>query len=224
MHAITVPDARVRQVAPVTPWYTWLMHDAIVSVPDPVNEPVLSYAPNTPERARLKAALAAIEKEVVEIPCVVGGQRVHTGKIREVVMPHRHKHVVARFHAAEPDTAERAIRAALEAKKEWSAMRWESRAAVLLRAAELLAGPWRARMNAATMHGQSKTAHQAEIDSACELIDFLRFNVAYAERIYREQPESSSGVWNRLDRRVPRVLAPHRRQHRSLQDLPAPRR
>src|SRR5690242_5098900 len=111
------------------------MHDAVVHVPDPINEPILSYAPGSPEKARLKAALADIEREVVEIPCVVGGQYVKTGKIREVVMPHRHRHVVARFHAAEPDTAERAIKAALEARKEWSAMRWEARAACLLRAA-----------------------------------------------------------------------------------------
>ena len=105
------------------------MHDAIVQVPDPVNEPIYSYAKGSPEKARLKAALADIEREVVEIPCVVGGQRVTTGRIREVVMPHRHRHVVARYHAAEPDTAERAIRAALDARREWAAMRWESRAA-----------------------------------------------------------------------------------------------
>ena len=103
------------------------MHDAIVQVPEPINEPVLSYAPGSAEKARLKAALADVEREVVEIPCVVGGEYVKTGRIREVVMPHRHKHVLARFHAAEPDTAERAIRAALEARREWSAMRWEAR-------------------------------------------------------------------------------------------------
>src|SRR5262245_11098057 len=177
------------------------MNDAIVSVPDPVNEAILAYAPGSPERARLKAALAAVEKQVVEIPCVVGGQRVLTGRVREVVMPHRHKHVVARFHAAEPDVAERAIKAALAARREWSAMRWEARAAVLLKAAELLAGPWRARMNAATMHGQSKTAHQAEIDSACELIDFWRFNAAFAQGLYAQQPSSAPGVWNMTELR-----------------------
>ena len=172
------------------------MNDAIVHVPDPVNEPTLHYAPGSAEKARLKAALADVEREVVEIPCVVGGERIKTGKIREVSMPHRHRHVVARFHAADPDVAERAIKAATEARREWSAMRWESRAAILLRAAELLAGPWRMRMNAATMHGQSKTCYQAEIDSACELIDFWRFNVAYAQDLYRMQPKSSAGVWN----------------------------
>ena len=172
------------------------MHDAVIHVPDPINEPILGYAPGSAEKARLKAALADIEREVIEIPCVVGGQRVTTGKIREVVMPHRHRHVVARFHAAEPDTAERAIRAALEARKEWSAMRWEARAACLLRAAELLAGPWRMRINAATMHGQSKTCHQAEIDAACEMIDFFRFNAAFAQQVYSMQPKSAPGMWN----------------------------
>jgi 1-pyrroline-5-carboxylate dehydrogenase len=177
------------------------MHDAIVSVPDPVNEPVLGYAPGSPERARLKEALANVEREVVEIPCVVGGERVRTGNIREVRMPHRHRHVVARFHAADEHVAERAIRAALDARREWSALRWEQRAAVLLRAAELLAGPWRMRVNAATMHGQSKTCHQAEIDAACELVDFWRFNVGYARDLYAMQPKSAPGMWNALELR-----------------------
>jgi 1-pyrroline-5-carboxylate dehydrogenase len=177
------------------------MHDAIVSVPEPINEPVLTYAVGTAERASLKAALAAIEKQVVEIPCVVGGERILTGKVREVVMPHRHKHVIARFHAATDDVAERAIKASLAARRDWAAMRWEARAAILLRAAELLAGPWRQRMNAATMHGQSKTAHQAEIDSACELIDFWRFNVAFAQDLYKQQPKSAPGIWNMTELR-----------------------
>jgi 1-pyrroline-5-carboxylate dehydrogenase len=172
------------------------MNDAIVHVPDAVNEPTYHYAPGSPERARLKAALHDVEHEVVEIPCVVGGQRITTGKLRDVTMPHRHRHVIARFHAADADIAERAIKAALDAKREWAAMRWESRAAVLLRAAELLAGPWRMRVNAATMHGQSKTCHQAEIDAACEMIDFWRFNASYAQQLYQMQPKSSAGVWN----------------------------
>ncbi len=177
------------------------MHDAIVSVPEPINETVRGYAPGSPERAAVKAALKQIEGEVIEIPCVVGGARIHTGVIKDVVMPHRHKHVIARYHAATPEVAEQAIRAALVARKEWSAMRWEARAAVLLRAAELLAGTWRARLNASTMHGQSKTAHQAEIDSACELIDFWRFNVAFAQQLYTQQPKSSPGVWNMTELR-----------------------
>jgi 1-pyrroline-5-carboxylate dehydrogenase len=178
------------------------MQDAIVHVPDPVNEPVYSYAAGSAERARLKAALADVERDVVEIPCVVGGERVRTGRIREIVMPHRHKHVLARFHAAEPDTAERAIRAAIDARREWASMRWEARAAVLLKAAELLAGPWRMRLNAATMHGQSKTCHQAEIDAACELIDFFRFNVHFAQELYRQQPRSAPGIWNMTELRA----------------------
>ena len=172
------------------------MNDAIVLVPDAVNEPVLAYAPGSPERARLKTALAAIETEVVEIPCVIGGERVFTGRTFDVVMPHRHKHVVARYHAADADLAQRAIRAAMVAKREWSAMPWEARGACLLKAAELLAGPRRMAINAATMHGQSKTCHQAEIDAACELIDFLRFNVQFAQELYRMQPRSGPGVWN----------------------------
>ncbi|HET9624992.1 MAG TPA: L-glutamate gamma-semialdehyde dehydrogenase [Kofleriaceae bacterium] len=177
------------------------MHDAIVHVPPPVNEPVLSYAAGSPERARLQAALAAVESTVVEIPCVVGGERVRTGHLVDVVMPHRHKHVIARFHAATPDVAERAIRASLEARHTWSTMRWEARAAVLLRAAELLATTWRSRMNAATMHGQSKTSHQAEIDAACEMIDFWRFNAKFAQDLYQVQPASGAGVWNMTELR-----------------------
>ena len=177
------------------------MNDAIVHVPDPINEVVLGYAPGSSEKARLKVALAEVEKGVVEIPCVIGGQHVRTGHIRDVRMPHRHAHVIARFHAADEETVQRAIRAALRARHEWSAMRWEARAAILLRAAELLAGPWRMKMNAATMHGQSKTCHQAEIDSACELIDFWRFNPAFAEQLYHQQPRSSPGIWNQQELR-----------------------
>jgi len=177
------------------------MIDAVVSVPPPKNEPTLDYAPGSPERARLKAALAKIEGEVVEIPCVIGGERVHTGKLVDVTMPHRHQHVLARAHCADANLAERAINASLDARREWASMRWESRAAVFLKAAELLAGPWRARVNASTMHGQSKTAHQAEIDSACELIDFWRFGAAQAQQLYSMQPISGAGMWNMTDLR-----------------------
>lgn len=177
------------------------MIDAVVSVPPPKNEPTLDYAPGSPERARLKAALAKIEGEVVEIPCVIGGERVTTGKLVDVTMPHRHQHVLARAHCADAGLAERAINASLDARREWASMRWESRAAVFLKAAELLAGPWRARVNASTMHGQSKTAHQAEIDSACELIDFWRFGAAQAQQLYSMQPISGPGMWNMTDLR-----------------------
>jgi 1-pyrroline-5-carboxylate dehydrogenase len=177
------------------------MHDASAVVPTPVNEPVLGYAPGSPERTGLKAALHQVEREVIEIPCVIGGQRVTTGRLMDVVMPHRHRHVIARFHLADAELAERAILAALDARRDWAAMRWEARAAIFLKAAELLAGPWRARINAATMAGQSKTCHQAEIDAACELIDFWRFNVGFAADLYGMQPRSSPGVWNAMELR-----------------------
>jgi 1-pyrroline-5-carboxylate dehydrogenase len=177
------------------------MFDAVVSVPPPKNEPTLEYAPGSAERARLKEALAKVAGEIVEIPCVIGGERVTTGKLVEVAMPHRHKHVIAQVHCADEALAQRAINAALDARREWAAMRWEARAAVFLKAAELLAGPWRARVNASTMHGQSKTAHQAEIDSACELIDFWRFGAAQAQQLYAMQPISGPGMWNMTDLR-----------------------
>jgi 1-pyrroline-5-carboxylate dehydrogenase len=177
------------------------MHDAIVQVPNPINEPVQGYAPGSPERAQLKAALDRMAGEEIEIPCIIGGERVKTGRLERVVMPHEHGHVLARFHLGGPDELERAIRAALDAKREWEAMRWESRVAVFLRAAELLAGKHRMTLNAATMLGQSKTCHQAEIDSACELIDFWRFNCSYVPKIYGEQPLSGPGMWNMVEMR-----------------------
>ncbi|MEZ4400301.1 MAG: L-glutamate gamma-semialdehyde dehydrogenase [Kofleriaceae bacterium] len=177
------------------------MHDGTVSVPSPGNEPVLGYAPGSPERTRLTAALDQLAGECPEVPAVIGGERVTTGRLVDVVMPHAHRHVVARFHACDGGHIERAVAAATDARREWETMRWEARAAVFLRAAELLAGPWRMRINAATMLGQSKTCHQAEIDSACELIDFLRWNVHFASRLYAEQPVSSPGVWNQTELR-----------------------
>jgi 1-pyrroline-5-carboxylate dehydrogenase len=178
-----------------------IMHDAIVQVPNPINEPVQGYAPGSPERAQLKAALDRMAGEEIEIPCIIGGERVKTGRLERVVMPHEHGHVLARFHLGGPDELERAIRAALDAKREWEAMRWESRVAVFLRAAELLAGKHRMTLNAATMLGQSKTCHQAEIDAACELIDFWRFNCSYVPKIYAEQPLSGPGMWNMVEMR-----------------------
>lgn len=177
------------------------MLDAVVSVPAAKNEPTQDYAPGSPERDRLKMALSRVAGEIVEIPCVIGGERVTTGRLVDVVMPHRHRHVIARFHCADADLAQRAVAAALDARREWATMRWEARAAVFLKAAELLAGPWRARINAATMHGQSKTAHQAEIDAACELIDFWRFGAAQAQQLYGMQPISGAGVWNMVELR-----------------------
>ncbi len=171
------------------------------NIPAPRNEPVNSYAPGTAPRQALKDAHCALGGEQPEIPVVAGGEERRTGKLNDVVSPHRHRQVLARVHQADTAAIDAAIAAAVEAQHDWARWPFEDRAAVFLKAADLLAGSWRARINAATMLGQSKTAFQAEIDSACELIDFLRFNVHFAERIYREQPESSPGMWNRLDHR-----------------------
>ncbi len=177
------------------------MTDGIFSVPSPRNEPVLAYAPGSPERRTLRARLEAMSGEVVEIMPRIGGKAAATGRTAEAVMPHDHHHVLAVWHKAGAEEVAHAIEAALAARREWSRMPWPDRAAIFLKAADLLAGPYRATLNAATMLGQSKTVHQAEIDAACELIDFWRFNVAYAEEIYRQQPASSPGCWNCLDHR-----------------------
>jgi 1-pyrroline-5-carboxylate dehydrogenase len=169
--------------------------------PPPVNEPVKSYAPGSPEREELQQRLRELESERADIPCVIGGEEVRTGETTPTVMPHRKEHVLGDVHQAGPAEVERAIAAAADAWHEWARTPWEQRAAVLLRAAELLAGPWRSTVVAATMLNQSKTAHQAEIDAACELIDFFRFNVHFMTRIYEEQPVSSQGVWNRMEYR-----------------------
>jgi 1-pyrroline-5-carboxylate dehydrogenase len=169
--------------------------------PRPHNEPVLGYAPGSVERVTLKSQLAAMAGEVVEIPVVVGGKEIRSGQLYDVVSPHDHRRVLARAHQADAATLQAAIQSSRTAWREWSATRFEDRAAVFLKAADLLAGPWRARVNAATMVGQSKTAFQAEIDSACELIDFWRFNVQFAQRLYQEQPESAPLTWNRMDHR-----------------------
>jgi 1-pyrroline-5-carboxylate dehydrogenase len=171
------------------------------NIPRPRNEPVLGYAPGTPERAALKAALGTVGAERPEIPVVVGGRQIRTGETHDVVSPHCHQRVLARVHQADRAGIEAAVKAAVEAQRDWGHWRFEDRAAVFLKAADLLAGHYRQVLNAATMLGQSKTAFQAEIDSACELIDFLRFNVHFAERIYQEQPDSPAGMWNRMDYR-----------------------
>ena len=173
----------------------------ISNIPSPRNEPILSYAPGSPERATLKAELARLSGEVADIPSIVGGKEIRSGDMLDVTSPHKHRHVIARAHLATADTVRAAAKSAIDSQPEWAAMRFEDRAAVFLRAAEMLATTHRALLNGATMLGQSKTVFQAEIDSACELIDFFRFNVAYAERLYREQPESSPGVWNRMEHR-----------------------
>jgi 1-pyrroline-5-carboxylate dehydrogenase len=173
----------------------------IPNIPSPRNEPILSYAPGSPERASLKAELARLSGEVADIPAIVGGKEIRSGDLLDVTSPHKHRHVIAGAHLATADTVRAAAKSAIESQRDWAALRFEDRAAVFLRAADMLATTHRALLNGATMLGQSKTAFQAEIDSACELIDFFRFNVAYAERLYREQPESSPGVWNRMEHR-----------------------
>jgi 1-pyrroline-5-carboxylate dehydrogenase len=177
------------------------MINAIPKTPSPINEPVLAYAPGSPERKALKAALASMSQSPVEIPIFIGGRELRTGALVDVRAPHAHRLVVGRAHQAGADEARAAIDAARAAAPDWSRMPWHERAAVFLRAAELLAGKYRQAMNAATMLGQSKTVHQAEIDAACESIDFWRWNVHFAERIYHEQPYSPPGVWNQLDAR-----------------------
>jgi 1-pyrroline-5-carboxylate dehydrogenase len=177
------------------------MSNAIVRPPLPRNEPVKGYAPGSPERQELKRELQRLAGEKVEIPLRIGGEAVATGRLGECRMPHDHRHLLGRYHKAGPAEVRAAIRAALKARRDWAAWPWEARAAVFLKAAELLAGRRRATLNAATMLGQSKVAFQAEIDSACELIDFLRFNVHYARQILAEQPDSGPGMWNALEQR-----------------------
>jgi 1-pyrroline-5-carboxylate dehydrogenase len=173
----------------------------IFTPPPPVNEPIKSYAPGSPEREDLKNRLREMESDRVSIPLVIGGKDVSTDDSFEAVMPHRKSHVLADVSKGGPEHVQQAIDAARAAHADWSRTPWHERAAVFLRAAELLSGPWRSTLNAATMLNQSKTAHQAEIDAACELIDFWRFNVEYLTRIYSEQPYSSTGVWNRMEYR-----------------------
>jgi 1-pyrroline-5-carboxylate dehydrogenase len=169
--------------------------------PAPVNEPIKNYAPGSPERASLKARLAAMDGECPEIPIVIGGKEIRTGDIAKATSPHRHRHVTATYHKARSEDVQAAIAAATEAQKEWGTWRWEDRAAVFLKAAELLATTRRNTINAATMLGQSKTVFQSEIDAACELVDFWRFNTAFAAELYAEQPISTAGMWNQTDYR-----------------------
>jgi len=172
-----------------------------MKVPRPVNQPVRLFAPGTPERQTLRDALARQSSQQTEIPLLIGGKEVRTGKIAKAIMPHRHKHVLATWHEGGAKEATQAVEAALKAREEWSSWKFEDRAGVFLRAAELMATVRRDDISAATMLNQSKTAHQSEIDAVCEAIDFLRFNVYFAERIYRDQPLSPAGTWNQVDYR-----------------------
>ena len=177
------------------------MGKGFFNVPVAVNEPVQSYAPGTPEREAVLEAYNTLYNSSTDVPLYINGKDVSTGNTRTMSPPHEHQHILGQYHLAEKSHVEAAISTALEARENWANLAWEQRAAIFLKAAELIAGPYRARINAATMLAQSKTIHQAEIDAACELVDFLRFNVQFMTDIYLEQPESSSDAWNRVEYR-----------------------
>ncbi|MEK7691566.1 MAG: aldehyde dehydrogenase family protein, partial [Bdellovibrionota bacterium] len=178
-----------------------LCFDGVPSIAPPVNEPVRAYAPGDATRTSLKARLKSMAAECVDIPNFIGGEEVRTGDTRKVTMPHSHRETVAAFHLAGPTQLNQAVEAAARAKPSWEAFGWHERAAIFMKAADLLAGPWRDTINAATMLGQSKNIFQAEIDAACEMADFFRFNAHFYQRIVAEQPISSAGVYNRVDHR-----------------------
>lgn len=177
------------------------MGKGVFQVPQAINEPVRSYAPGTPEREAVLKQYKKMYNSKTEVPLYIGGEEIRTGDTAPINPPHDHKHHLGDYHRASKEHVEKAITAALDAREQWANLEWEQRAAVFLKAAELVAGPYRDKINAATMLGQSKNIFQAEIDSACELVDFLRFNVEYMVRIYEEQPESTSDAWNRLEYR-----------------------
>ncbi|MEP1150988.1 MAG: L-glutamate gamma-semialdehyde dehydrogenase [Balneola sp.] len=177
------------------------MATGFFNVPPAINEPILSYAPGSPEREELQAALKEARSKQVDVPMYIGSELVTTDKKVSMSPPHDHQHILGHFSEGDASHVKQAIDAALEAKADWANMSWEHRASIFLKAADLIAGPYRAKINAATMLGQSKNAFQAEIDSACEIVDFLRFNVEYMTQIYAQQPESSDGIWNRVEQR-----------------------
>lgn len=177
------------------------MGKGFFNVPVAINEPVKTYAPGTPERDAVLKAYTDMYNSKVDVPLYINGKDVKTKNTRTMSPPHDHKHIVGSYHLAEKKHIDEAIATALEARKTWSQLPWEQRAAIFLKAAELIAGPYRAKINAATMIGQSKTIHQAEIDASCELIDFLRYNVQYMTEIYSDQPKSTSDAWNRVEYR-----------------------
>lgn len=177
------------------------MGKGFFKVPNPENEPVKSYAPGTPEREAVLSAYKTMFNDNIDVPLYIGSEEIRTGNTATMSPPHDHQHVVGSYHLAEKSHIDKAISTALTAREAWANLPWENRAAIFLKAADLIAGPYRAKINAATMIAQSKTVHQAEIDAACELIDFLRFNVKYMSDIYNEQPASNPGVWNRVEHR-----------------------
>ena len=176
--------------------------NGVIKIPRPTNEPVMVFAPGSPEKESLKAELQRMLGEEIEIPLIIGGKEVSTGNFADCRCPHDHNHILGRYHKAGPDEITLAVEEAKKAWKDWSEMDWISRDAIFLRAAELLATKYRDALNASTMLGQSKTVHQAEIDAACELIDFYRYNPYYMQKIYEEQPDSSPGIWNYVEYRA----------------------
>ena len=191
----------IRFATPILTQNIYNMPKGNFFVPDPVNEPILSYAPGTPERATLQATYKEMYNQQIDAPMFIGGERVHTDNKIAMTCPHDHQHVLGHFSEGDASHVKKAINAALSAKEDWENMTWENRATIFLKAAELLSGPYRAKINAATMLGQGKNAHQAEIDAACEFIDFLRFNVSFMQEVYMQQPESAEGIWNRMEYR-----------------------
>lgn len=177
------------------------MSNAYFKVPHPINEPVKSYKPGSPEKEELKKKLAELKSKQIEAPLIIGGEEVRTGNTEKMVIPHNHSHVLGVYHKAGKKEVDMAVEAALEARKEWAEIPWEHRVSIFLKIADLLAGPWRSTINAATMLGQSKTVYQAEIDSAAELVDFYRFNCFYMTQLMQDQPYSPGGMWNRLEYR-----------------------
>lgn len=178
------------------------MSKGFFHTPKPINEPVFNYGPGSAEKKILKQAIAEARSQQIDIPMYIGGEEVRTDNKKSLSPPHDHQHILGYFYEGDTAHVEQAIQAALNAKEAWENLAWEHRASIFLKAADLIAGPYRARMNAATMLGQSKNAYQAEIDSACEIIDFLRFNVHFMSQIYGQQPASSPGVWNRIEQRA----------------------
>jgi 1-pyrroline-5-carboxylate dehydrogenase len=177
------------------------MGKGFFKVPPAINEPVLSYAPGSAERENVLKAYKSMYNSTIEVPMYINGENIKTGQTQTMRPPHDHQHVVGIYHTANKSHVEQAIATALEARKTWSQLPWEQRAGIFLKAAELIAGPYRAKINAATMMAQSKTVHQAEIDAACEFIDFLRFNVQFMTEIYNDQPQSTNATWNRIEYR-----------------------
>lgn len=177
------------------------MQQQLYTVPEAINEPVKSYAPGTPEREELKNTLSEMSSREIEIPMYIGGKEIRTGKTKPIYPPHDRNHLLGHYHQGEESHVEMAIEAALTARESWANMPWRERAAIFLKAAALLAGPFRSKINAATMLGQSKSVYQAEIDASCEFVDFLRYNVQYMTEIFMQQPKSSTDTWNRLEQR-----------------------